>query len=520
MKRCLPLAAAVLLLSPQIARAVSPADVLGQEVELALSDAILLALEHNLNLAVARTDPAVANQAVRQATGAYDPTLFADFNFANDEDPSANAIQSALLNFDRTIKTQSWTYDAGVTGILPYGMSYSSTLDLNQIESSSAFFTLDPEYRTAWTSQLTLPLLKNFLRNQADVTVERSRINQAISDQDFRRLLIDEVLLVESTYWDLTAALEQHRVAMKSLETAQSLLEQTRVQYEVGVIARVDITQAQSGLAEREESEISARFRGLNVQDRLLSQILAPGATDYEGTVIKPESPAMVQYEVDIDAAVKRAFATRPELYVARGRVADAEVELGFAENQTLPQFDVTGSYTLQGLAGKVDTPPQPDSIKSEARNAFHDLGNREKSYSLGAQFSVPFPNTSARALATQRRIEYRRARTELRREEQRIILETRLAARALLAAIERIEASERRQEASDEALRAEQERLRLGDSTPFDVLQREEDVVEAEDGLITALQVYRVAISELERAQGTLLERRGIQVRVELERR
>ena len=119
-----------------------------------------------------------------------------------------------------------------------------------------------------------------------------------------------------------------------------------------------------------------------------------------------------------------------------------------------------------------------------------------------------------------QQRIEYRRARTDYKREEQRIILETRLAARALIAAIERIEASERRQEAAQEALRAEQERLRLGDSTPFDVLLRERDVVEAEDGLITALQVYRVAISELEQAQGTLLERRGIRVRDELARR
>ena len=44
--------------------------------------------------------------------------------------------------------------------------------------------------------------------------------------------------------------------------------------------------------------------------------------------------------------------------------------------------------------------------------------------------------------------------------------------------------------------------------------------MVEAEDGLITALQIYRVAISELERAQGSLLERRGIRVQDELARR
>ena len=78
---------------------------------------------------------------------------------------------------------------------------------------------------------------------------------------------------------------------------------------------------------------------------------------------------------------------------------------------------------------------------------------------------------------------------------------------------------SERRRVATEETLRAEQERLRLGDSTPFQVLEFEEDLAEAESQVIFSLQTYRNAITALERSQGTLLETRRISVSREMER-
>ena len=125
----------------------------------------------------------------------------------------------------------------------------------------------------------------------------------------------------------------------------------------------------------------------------------------------------------------------------------------------------------------------------------------------------IPFPNTTARATVRKRQIELRRARTELRRTEQQITLGVRRAVRLLLSAIDAVEAAERRRLAQEETLRAEQEKLRLGDSTPHDVLEFEEDLVDAEREKIVALQAYRVAITGVERRQGTLLETRGIEV-------
>ena len=66
---------------------------------------------------------------------------------------------------------------------------------------------------------------------------------------------------------------------------------------------------------------------------------------------------------------------------------------------------------------------------------------------------------------------------------------------------------------AAAEQLRAERIRLEYGESTPFDVLLREQDLVTAQQRYIDAFRVYRQAITGLDRAQGTILRNRNIRI-------
>ena len=133
--------------------------------------------------------------------------------------------------------------------------------------------------------------------------------------------------------------------------------------------------------------------------------------------------------------------------------------------------------------------------------------------------FSYPLGNDTADARWVERKIELRRARTSLARTEQQVILDVRVAVRELQSSIDGVKAAQRARIASEETLRAEQERLRLGDSTPHNVQQFQTDFLTAQGTEITKLQVYRTAITALERAQGTLLQARGISVENERER-
>ncbi len=157
--------------------------------------------------------------------------------------------------------------------------------------------------------------------------------------------------------------------------------------------------------------------------------------------------------------------------------------------------------------------PPLPLLVDRDYSDTDDDFfsSSGAKSWSLMANFSVPIGNVQAKAGERSQALELRRARTGLIRTEQSIILESRAAIRDLISSREGIEAAERRRLAAEEQLRAERVRLEYGDSTPFDTLERERDLVEAESQKITALQLYREAIARLDAAQGTLLEDRNV---------
>jgi outer membrane protein len=538
---------------------VRPEDVLGQDRELTLQQAIALALEYNLNLQIVRNDPAIAHERIREAQGVYDPSFSGSFQRGHAETPVASSLQAFFGNTsDRTVDN-SWNYGAGLIGVLPYGPSYSSAYTFDHLESTSGIYSLEPQFTGAWTNAVTIPLLRDLYWSTPTYLVERSKLESQISDSAFNSQLQDGVALVEAAYWNLSAARALERSTQKGVDTANDLLEQTKVQYQVGTVSKVLVTQAEAGVAQRESDHIVALNNVHRAQDTLLTAILAPEINDYTTTNIRTEEPTFVDYPVDVQAAVEKARANRPELTLAQKQLEEAEISEKYAWNQKLPALDVGGSYSMNGLSGtqkvKAGTPvpglpviltptttvpdpnvpggtlntpvaipirPQPDfgfPTGAWGANKGFFSGSGFKGWTLGASLSYPLGNDTADAQYTQRRIELRRAKTSLAREEQDVVLSVRTAVRELQSSIDAVKAAQRARIASEETLRAEEERLRLGDSTPHNVLLFQNDLLTAEGNEITQLQLYRTAISALERAQGTLLEARGISVENERER-
>jgi outer membrane protein TolC len=511
------------------------------EQRLSLREVTLMALANNLSIEIQRATPKIADTVVVQAQGAFDPFAFSEFEFEHRETPVASTVLAAF-GLQGVIDEDEWDGGGGIAGATPLGLEYSSAYNFRRLDSNTPGEALERSYRPVWETGLVLPLLKDLIYNESNVRVRRSRIARDISLEDFRRELTNELTVVESTYWRLAAERANAGVAQKSLKTAQDLLEQTRVQYEVGVVSRVRVTEADAGVAEREVNLIRAENFVGDAQDELLNRILAPEAREYAITHIVTEDPTFVEYTVDESEALEKAMVQRPELAVARKAVEDAELQLAYAKNQRLPSLDVSASYMMSGLSGPQKIPPgtpinargipvppgdptqvgvqpdlgfDPDSVDAH-EDFFRDSGAH--GWSAGARVEIPIGNRTARYQVSQREIELRRANTALKRTEQFVILEVRRAARTLRSAIEALQASERRRAAQEETLRAEQERLRLGDSTPFNVLEREEDLAEAERQVVAALQIYRVSVAELQRSQGTLLESYGIVVDQALE--
>ena len=496
-----------------------PTPTLHGELALSLEEALAMGIENNLDVEVVRHDPLIATEQAIAAWGAYDPQLFAEGFYRSFDIPVASSLQSA-----NTLKQRETGGLGGLRGAVPkLGWSYEIGYAGQSIESTSSIQSLSPEYSTDLSAAVVLPILKGFLWGAPWTQVRTTKIVEGASYEDFRRQLMDVISAIEGSYWELIASREALRVANKSLETAAALQRQTEAQYDVGVVSRVEVVEAQAGVAERDFTRVVSRNRYLSAQDTLIDHVLGPHLTPDSRLEVRPTTePDVVDYQIDEEEAARRAFEHRPELVIAQAEVERQEIGLKFAKNQRLPQLDVVGTYGYQGLAGRTNPSPdvfggprEPIAVPRSYWGADDEFFGSDgaRNWTAGGLLSFPLGKVKERADVRASKLELRRARTQVRRVEQDIILEVRGAIRDLRSSLEGLEAAEERVQAAQEQLRAETIRLEHGESTPFDVLLREEDLVEAESQKIFALQTYRNSVTQLDRSQGTILRDRGIVV-------
>jgi outer membrane protein len=510
------------------AAAAAPPPTLHGELALSVADAIAMSIENNLDVEIARFTPLIADLDHTAAWGAYDPNFFGSTEYSRTETPVASSLEPSARTLER--KT---TGSAGVRGLLPkIGAEYEISYGGQSIETSQAIQNLSPEYRATLLGSLTLPLLKGAWWGEPWVAVKQSRIGAEIGAEEFRTALMDITRGTQDAYWNVSASGEQRRVAHKSLEARRGLLKRTEAQYEVGVVSKVEVTEAEAGVAEGEVGVIRAENAYRGAQDVLIDLVLGPNLTPDSRLEIRPtDSPEeIVTYAVEPEEANRKALSHRPEIATARKSIEQQEIELKFRKNQRLPQIDLKLTYGHQGLAGQTNPTPTffgcppgqtscqrtpVTSVRRSYSSTDDDFFSADgaRQWSGGAVVTIPIGNVTGRAGVSKARLELRRARTQVRRLELDIVLEVRDAIRNLRSSLEGIEATERARVAAAEQLRAENIRLEHGESTPFDVLLREETLVDAESLKITALQGYHNSVTALDRAQGTILQNHNIAV-------
>ncbi|MDJ0851233.1 MAG: TolC family protein [Myxococcota bacterium] len=482
-------------------------------LEMSLADAIAMGLENNLGVEIERHTPLIAYEDARRAWSPYDPEWNTEFGFSDDNTPNSLAFVSAA-GFENQEEVLGGS--GGIQALLPWlNTSLTTTLDTSETDTNQQIQGLIPRYQTGLTFVARQPLLRGLIWNESWTNVKTSHVAYRRSLEEFRTRVMDLVQDIEEGYWELIADEERVRVAEKSLETATALLDQVTTQYDVGVVSKVEIAEAEAGEAARDFELITAQNRYENTMDRLIDLVLGPNLTADTSVKLDPTDrpDEYVPYEIDVPQAATIALQRRPELAVADREIERLEIQLKFAKNQRLPQFDIEGRYGHDGLSGDpIDTAP-PELGAQFSGDWADSFDPDSNSFGIRGILTIPLGNIEGRHSVSRAQLDLRRARVARRRQEQDIILQVRIAARTLLASQEGIEAAERGQIAAEEQLRAERIRLEYGESTPFDVLQREEDLVSAQQEYIAAFQTYRSSVTELDRAQGTILRNRNVRI-------
>jgi outer membrane protein TolC len=487
-------------------------------VPLSLADTLRAALENNLGLRVERVNPLVAEQDIELRTAPFDPAITAG---ASHEERTVEET-SAFRNPETKIDSAQVSWADLTTHGIDYSVGYSATRTDSPPSSllPPEFTEPNPIWDSGVTASVTVPLLRGSGREFNTLQIVIARADLEISREALAQQVNETLQAVETAYWALVAAGESLDVALQSRSLAQELLELNRRKVEVGTLAPIEITQAEAGVAEREEAVIVAEAARRDAEDRLRAFMAIPREDPRWRQPLQPTlQPEFQEEQVDVERRIEQALATRPELSSARRILRSRELSERVSRRQVRPSLDLTGTVAPAG--NNVDVLPGPDGILGtiddvdvvrgfgESVSEVPDFENYR--WSVGLNFILPLRNREAKANAAIASLERQRAQLQIANLEQTVRVEVRTAGRGVTSGAERIAAARKNVELQERKLDAERKKFENGMSTSFEVLTFQTDLANAQLRLIQALIDYQVARAELERVTGTLLEARGM---------
>jgi HAE1 family hydrophobic/amphiphilic exporter-1 len=240
---------------------------------------------------------------------------------------------------------------------------------------------------------------------------------------------------------------------------------------------------------------------------------------------IRPATPTTAEpLPLSLEDAVARALGNRTELTQLAANEAINRIDERFYRDQSRPQVDLVGSYSVAGLAGTPSTASNPltGAPLGSANDAF--IGGYNQSLSglltgayptarVDLRVNLPLRNRTAEAqvaIAQTQREQLRRQRDQV---TQAIEAEVRNALQAVRSAEARVAAAAVARSSAQQQYESELRRFDGGLSTVFLVLQRQTLYVDAQAREIEAQADLNGAFAELRRATGTTLEARGVVV-------
>lgn len=513
---------------------------------LSLHDAILKALENNNEIQVQRHTVRINELAIKALKGTYDPVLFIGtpapvtagaaggpisspaassgpgLGFESRSLPVASRLQAGRDSNAQTSRT--FSYNVGMGQSLPTGGSWQLALSNQRVVTNSVFATLNPQYATTLTVEVTQPLLRNFRLPPTEQQIRIARKALDLSDSQFRQRVIEIITQVQKAYFDLVFAIRNVEIMQESVELARLQHQNNLQQVEAGTLAPLELHQSTAEI-ERRQQDLILAIAQVTTAENALKGLILPNLNDdlWRANIVPTENIEFLPPAIDEESALRLALQNRPELEQIRLQKEQNEVNIEYFANQTRPQVNLVARYASFGIAG-LEVPPDPrfpfgggavpaEFLGGPATALGNAFRQRYRNVAVGVSFSLPLRNQTAHANLGQARARARILDFQQQQLVQQIAIEVRNAVQNVLAARQSIEAARAARLAREKQLEGEQLRFEAGITTNYLVLQYQNQLSWARGAELQALVNYNKAIAELQRVMATTLTTHNIQI-------
>ena len=546
---------------------------------LSAEDAVALAIENNLDVEVQRYGPLLAEEVLRraQAGGALRSVglgvapgpqsvnltgVSVNFNGTAGQPgagvgsgggivtqlgpaiPSLDPSVSLLTNFQHATVPQSNTVLTGTTALIQntrtyqgvyqqnwvFGLSAQATYASQHIHLNSQFFSLNPYTSGDLDLQVTQNLLQGFGASVNGRNIRVQQNNLKVSHLQFQQQVIATVTSVLNLYWDLVAFEQDLRARQRELEAAERLLADNRSQVEIGSLAEIEITRAEAQVSTSRQDLLVSQTNLLQQETILKNALVRNGVAgaNLNGVRIVPlDSIAVPPNDAapPVEDLVQQALGKRVEIAEARLNIDSNRLNLAGVRSGLRPTLQAFAELTNNGLSGDLTALGALESgvgyLAGGAGNLLAQIARRNfPNYSAGFSLNIPLRNRAAQADYVTSQLELRQNELSLQKNVNQVRVDVQNGVVGLQQARARYDAAGRARQLQQQTLDADQEKLRLGASTPYQVVQDQRDLASAESAETQALANYSHARIAFDQALGKTLEANRVSLDEALEGR
>lgn len=467
---------------------------------------MLLALEHSSQIRVFSDIPLIRETAILEAEGAFDPRAFFEAKIRRANEPVGSTLKTG--GPDRFREDE-----ARVTGGIRKRTYTGADIEVSQrvgvVDSNSVFFDPEDQALTRLSLSVTQPLLNRSGFEYNRSTVRIAKLDAEIALDEFQRQVESHLLEVVRSYWSLYFERASLLMRTRLIDRTERLVAELESRRGIDVLES-QIAQARSALAARRAATIRGSLAVRNAEAKLVSLINDPAlrlSEDFE--LVTKSTPISKLKAINPRVAAGHSLQNRPEIGQALKQLRAGMVRLKMSENELLPALDLLFGITWDGLEG--------DYSAGRALRTQVDEGS--PSLEVGLILDVPLGNRTAKARHERRRLEVRQLTNQLRATIETLLLEVQVSVREVNTAFRELDSKYQAMLATNEELEAVERRGVLGDvdgalrSLILDeLLSAQERVTDAEQDFLSSLVTYNVALTNLDRSMGVLMQTRDIE--------
>jgi outer membrane protein TolC len=286
----------------------------------------------------------------------YDPVIIGTFGEEHQTTPLANLqIYGVPL-----LQLNTGQANFGIAQAFATGSSFSFEFNNNRQTTNSPFFNLSPALGSMYRISFQQQLLSGFGFGPNLRYLRIAKNDKKISDIGFKDQVMATVTQVENIYWDLVSSYEQAQVNEQSVAFAQQSLDNAKKQLQLQSIPAMDVMKAEAEVSKRAQDLTVART-SLQLQELLMKNALTKSLDDpvLESVNVVPTDRAQTAQpptaNQSVQALIDQALRERPELQESDIDLVNRQISGKAARNALLPSLSLVAFYGGSGLAGPLN---------------------------------------------------------------------------------------------------------------------------------------------------------------------